>query len=83
MPPRLGIDSLAMFGRYNYANAEDGLAEHSHPGAQLRRHQQIRAIAARLRGEFRDLAQVFGNRTWLAGRGADGYVYLFLNQIIS
>lgn len=32
-PPRLGIDSLAMFGRYNYANAEDGLAEHSHPGA--------------------------------------------------
>jgi AraC-like DNA-binding protein len=22
-----------MFGRYNYANAEDGLAEHSHPGA--------------------------------------------------
>ena len=33
MPPRLGIDSLAMFGRYNYANAEDGLAEHSHPGA--------------------------------------------------
>jgi hypothetical protein len=39
--------------------------------------------AARLRGEFRDLAQVFGNRTWLAGRGADGYVYLFLNQIIS
>ena len=33
MPPRLGIDSLAMFGRYNYAKAEDGLAEHSHPGA--------------------------------------------------
>jgi len=33
MPPRLGIDSLAMFGRYNYANAEDGLADHSHPGA--------------------------------------------------
>ena len=33
MPPRLGIDSLAMFGRYNYANAEDGLAEHSHAGA--------------------------------------------------
>ena len=33
MPPRLGIDSLAMFGRYNYANAEDGLDEHSHPGA--------------------------------------------------
>lgn len=32
-PTRLGIDSLAMFGRYNYANAEDGLAEHSHPGA--------------------------------------------------
>lgn len=32
-PPRLGIDSLAMFGRYNYANAEDGLEEHSHPGA--------------------------------------------------
>jgi hypothetical protein len=49
-------------------------------GAQLRRQQQIRAIAARLRGEFRDLAQVVGNRTWLAGRGADGYVYLFLNQ---
>jgi len=33
MPPRLGIDSLAMFGRYNYANAEDGLAEHSHAAA--------------------------------------------------
>ena len=33
IPPRLGIDSLAMFGRYNYANAEDGLAEHSHAGA--------------------------------------------------
>jgi AraC-like DNA-binding protein len=32
MPPRLGIDSLAMFGRYNYANAEDGLAEHTHLG---------------------------------------------------
>jgi AraC-like DNA-binding protein len=32
-PQRLGVDSLAMFGRYNYANAEDGLAEHSHPGA--------------------------------------------------
>jgi AraC-like DNA-binding protein len=33
MPPRLGIDSLAMFGRYNYANAEEGLPEHSHPDA--------------------------------------------------
>jgi len=33
VPPRLGIDSLAMFGRYNYANAEDGLAEHSHAAA--------------------------------------------------
>ena len=32
-PQRLGVDSLAMFGRYNYANAEDGLADHSHPGA--------------------------------------------------
>ena len=33
MPPRLGVDSLAMFGRYNYSNAEDGLTEHSHPHA--------------------------------------------------
>jgi len=32
-PPGLRIDSFAMFGRYNYTNAEDGLAEHSHPGA--------------------------------------------------
>ena len=32
-PQRLGVDSLAMFGRYNYANAEDGLADHSHTGA--------------------------------------------------